>query len=403
MRTLTAAILVAWTLVAVAAVPAIAQGLVGKAAPEITATYWLNSPALTLQGLRGKIVVVEFWATWCGPCRRSIPHLIELYKKYNPQGVVFIGLTDEPREKVEPFAKELEMIYAVGGGSTSSDAYGVRGIPRAFLVDTAGNVVWEGHPMDTAFATALEEQMKKTPPTLMKPEEQAAAVAALDKVEAAIKKEDYKTAAALLAAIAKPDADPGVKTRVAEVRKALVAAAEKRLEEAEKSLAAKDYFEASQALAEVSALAPGSDAAKKAKAWLKELQADEASRSAIEQGRRERDAAAVLAALDAGAPRMSPVAVLKALDGVAAKFPATRAGQAAADKAKAMRADSALMGKVQADAADKECKGWISMARSFIKAGMPDKAKPYLDQVLQKYPGTTYAEEAKELLGEMGK
>jgi len=96
---------------------------------------------------------------------------------------------------------------------------------------------------------------------------------------------------------------------------------------------------------------------------------------------------------------MSPVAVLKALDAVAAKFPATKAGQAAADKAKAMRADSALMGKIQADAADKECKGWLSMARSFIKAGMPDKAKPYLDQVLQKYPGTTYAQEAKELLG----
>jgi len=141
MRTRTVAILAAWTFVVLAAAPAVAEGLVGKAAPEITATYWLNSPALTLQGLRSKIVVVEFWATWCGPCRRSIPHLIELYKKYNPQGVAFIGLTDEPREKVEPFVKELEMIYPVGGGSPSLDAYGVTGIPTAFIVDTAGKVV----------------------------------------------------------------------------------------------------------------------------------------------------------------------------------------------------------------------------------------------------------------------
>jgi Tfp pilus assembly protein PilF len=61
------------------------------------------------------------------------------------------------------------------------------------------------------------------------------------------------------------------------------------------------------------------------------------------------------------------------------------------------------MGKIQADAADKECKGWLSMARNYIKAGMPEKAKPYLEQVIQKDPDTAYALEAKELLGEMGK
>jgi thiol-disulfide isomerase/thioredoxin len=140
-----------------------------KEAPAISATYWLNSEALTLDALRGRIVVVEFWATWCPPCRTSIPHLIELHKKYGPKGVTIVSLTNEPKETVEPFAKELGMTYAIGGGSTSAAAYGVRGIPTAFIVDTAGAIAWQGHPMDPKFVTALDEQLAKTPPKVEPP------------------------------------------------------------------------------------------------------------------------------------------------------------------------------------------------------------------------------------------
>ena len=162
-----------WMLVAMAVVGLVAMGavyaaeqasLVGKAAPEISAKYWLNSQPLTLKGLQGKIVVVEFWATWCPPCRKSIPHLIELNKKFAEKGVVIMGLTDEPQTKVEPFAKELGMDYAIGGECKSGGAYGVTGIPTAFILDTAGSVTWQGHPMNPEFEKALEEQLTKTPP-----------------------------------------------------------------------------------------------------------------------------------------------------------------------------------------------------------------------------------------------
>ena len=166
-----------WMLAAMAAVGLVAMGvtyaaeqsLVGKAAPEINAKYWLNSQPLTLKGLQGKIVVVEFWATWCPPCRQSIPHLIELNKKYAGKGIVIMGLTNEPKEKVEPFAKELKMDYAIGGESTSGGEYGVKGIPTAFIVDTAGKITWQGHPMNPEFEKALEEQLTKTPPNLETP------------------------------------------------------------------------------------------------------------------------------------------------------------------------------------------------------------------------------------------
>jgi thiol-disulfide isomerase/thioredoxin len=133
-------------------------------APEIQADYWLNSDPLSLEGLRGKIVVLEFWATWCPPCRTTIPHLAKMYNEYKDKGVVFVSLTNEKRETVEPFVKEMNMPYPVGGGSPSGRTYGVRGIPHAFTIAPSGEVVWEGHPMD-GLEEAIDNQLRATPPT----------------------------------------------------------------------------------------------------------------------------------------------------------------------------------------------------------------------------------------------
>ncbi len=128
---------------------------VGSDAPEVTATTWINTDGFKLADHKDKIVVVEFWATWCPPCRKSIPHLKTMHDTYKDQGLVIVSLSDEPAETINEFNKKAGMDWIVGAGSSSGRDYGVSGIPTAFIV-VDGKIAWNGHPMG-----GLEEEVKK--------------------------------------------------------------------------------------------------------------------------------------------------------------------------------------------------------------------------------------------------
>src|SRR5687767_13027650 len=85
----------------------------GDPAPELQIAKWVKGEPVK-EFEKGKVYVVEFWATWCGPCRTSIPHLTEMQKKYEDK-VVFIGVSDEDAETVAPFVDKMgdEMAYRV--------------------------------------------------------------------------------------------------------------------------------------------------------------------------------------------------------------------------------------------------------------------------------------------------
>ncbi|OGG46513.1 MAG: hypothetical protein A3F84_19715 [Candidatus Handelsmanbacteria bacterium RIFCSPLOWO2_12_FULL_64_10] len=121
-----------------------------KVAPEITLASSLNSPAkLSLAGARGKVVLLEFWATWCPPCRASIPHLQKLHDTYGKRGLLIISVTNEDEKTVQAFVKAHRMTFPVGidDGDKTMTTYGIESIPTAFLIDRTGKVVWEGHTM----------------------------------------------------------------------------------------------------------------------------------------------------------------------------------------------------------------------------------------------------------------
>ena len=116
---------------------------VGKELPALGVTYLGAHP-----DLKGKAAIVEFWATWCPPCRASIPHLNEIHKKFKDKGLVVVGITDEDKTTVEKFQKTLPMDYNVAvGGAAIQKKFGINGIPHAFIVGKDGKIVWQGHPM----------------------------------------------------------------------------------------------------------------------------------------------------------------------------------------------------------------------------------------------------------------
>ncbi len=141
-----------------------ADGLtLGAPAPKLEVKEFIKGEPVT-EFAKGKIYVVEFWATWCGPCRTSIPHVSELQKKY--KDVTFIGVSvwEEDQKLVKPFVKEMgdKMDYRVAmdlvpekgdanDGKMANNwmmAAGENGIPSSFIINGEGKVAWIGHPME---------------------------------------------------------------------------------------------------------------------------------------------------------------------------------------------------------------------------------------------------------------
>jgi thiol-disulfide isomerase/thioredoxin len=132
--------------------------VVGSPAPALSIDKWVKgAPVAGFE--KGKTYVVEFWATWCGPCIASMPHLSALQRQYKVKGITFIGVTskdphnDLPAVEAMVKAKGDGMDYTVAWDSdrATSDAYmkaaGQNGIPCSFVVDGNGKIAYIGHPM----------------------------------------------------------------------------------------------------------------------------------------------------------------------------------------------------------------------------------------------------------------
>ena len=136
----------------------------GKPAPALALKEWINSKALAPQDLKGKIVVLDFWATWCGPCIQSIPHNNELAKKYAGKGVVFIGVcAPNGGEKMAQTVKEKKIEYpvALDDNAATFKAFLADSYPDYYVIDRKGNLLWgdiQNNDIEHAIELALKNE-----------------------------------------------------------------------------------------------------------------------------------------------------------------------------------------------------------------------------------------------------
>jgi len=111
----------------------------------------LGGKSWHLRDLRGNVVLVNFWATWCPPCRKEMPDLQALYDKYKDQGFLVLSISDEEAAKVSPFIAERKITYPVllDPGRKVDEAFVVEGIPKSFVYDREGKLVAQSIDMRT--------------------------------------------------------------------------------------------------------------------------------------------------------------------------------------------------------------------------------------------------------------
>ncbi len=103
----------------------------------------IEGHAVSLSDFRGKVVILDFWATWCPPCRREIPDFIALQSQYKSRGLQIVGVALDEPGKVKGFADYNGMNYPVllGNDDVSAEYGGISGIPTTFIIDRKGNIV----------------------------------------------------------------------------------------------------------------------------------------------------------------------------------------------------------------------------------------------------------------------
>ncbi len=138
----------------------------GELAPGFTLGL-LDGSELTLADLRGQIVVLNFWASWCSPCRREAPALQNVWETYKDQGVVFVGVTyQDAKDASLAFISEYGITYPNGvdeKGRISRD-YGVVAVPETYIIDREGRLTWFqiGEVREEALVEVLTGQLELT-------------------------------------------------------------------------------------------------------------------------------------------------------------------------------------------------------------------------------------------------
>lgn len=396
-----------------ALLPTLASAQVRVGDKPMLRAMTVDGAPIALDALRGRLVLIDFWATWCGPCMAEADHMIAINRQYAEKGLCIIGVSlDRDQAALVRVAQQKGFIWPQifdgANRNALSQQFGVTGIPRTFLLGPDGAVLWVGHPaqMDAPIADAF----KNHPPQLLDPKTVAQLGDALAKAEAAATDGNTASAIKLLAKVpAEAKKDAALATRIDTLQKKLLADATKALDDADALVDQKDYVQAAAKLRDIAGLTdlPVATKAKQKLATLSSNPEAKAALAAADKAGKDKDRAAKAADALAAAQKLKDDArhdqAYAALKSILAQYPSTPAAETAAAEVSAYEKDPDFVKRVGAASIEKRAKSMLSMADNYASAGKYDLARQRYQAVIDTFPNTPFADTAKDALTKLPK
>jgi thiol-disulfide isomerase/thioredoxin len=374
----------------------------------------VDGSTVSLEKLRGKIILIDFWATWCGPCMAEADHMVKINEEYAPKGLAFIGISlDQNKGRMLQVCDQQKFTWpqyfdGLVWKNKISTEWGINSIPATYLIDPNGVVAWKGH--SASIDRPLAELFRTNPPRLVDPKVVAEANKLLDQTESAIKARDT-TAAMKVFATVPADARKDAKAagRIDALLKTLGDAADKMLADADSLIQQKKFADAATRLRDLSKL-NGLPAAKTAADRLASLVNNPEAKSqlaAAEQVERDKErlaradeALAVAKKSQQEGKHEQAYAQFKSLTSL---YAGTAPAASAAEHVAKYEKDPVFVKRANEKAAETKARSALSMAANYRSAGRTDKAREKLQSIIDEFPGTSFAETAKKELAALNK
>jgi thiol-disulfide isomerase/thioredoxin len=375
--------------------------------PVVVQFKAVDGTNISTEALKGKLVVLDFWATWCGPCMQMVPHMVEMNQKYASKGVVIVGISlDEDRAAMLQTIKQQGMTWpeyfdGAGWGNRIWKQYGSKGIPFTILLGPDGTALWTGH------AALLEPEiikaLKEHPPQLVEPATLARAKEMLGDAQEKMQSGDTRGAIKALSRVpVAAKLDETFAAQAADVQKKLEASADATLADVQKMINARQYTEAVPKLKELADAFYGMPSSTKAKKMISDLVSNPDAREALNQAEKSVKAEEALAGADKLRAEKKHELAYTRYKEITKAFAGTEAADKAGAQVKVYEQDQGFVKRVNDKAGATRARAALSMAASYKNAGNTELARQKYQSVIHDFPGTPYAETATRALAELG-